>query len=211
MISILICDDNEFVTSGMQIILNTQPDIEVRKVVNNAQAAIDYCQNNQVEIVLMDVRLNNGMNGVEATKIITESSSSKVIILTTFDEDEYISTAIINGAVGYLLKNTKPEQIIQAIKAVSENQSIIQQEIWQRIRKQLEVPKKKASLTELTPRERETVVAIAEGLTNREIARKLFLSEGTVNNMISLILHKLNLKHRTQVAIYYLRGEFENK
>lgn len=208
MIKVAIVDDNEFITGGLKIILEADPQIEVVGVEKDGVAGVSFVQNNDVDVVLMDVRMPN-LNGVDATKEIVKKTHTKVIILTTFDEDEYIDDAIINGAAGYLLKNNEPNHIIDAIKMVNSGQSIIQSDVWNHVRQKLQEDGSvsRADLSELTKREVEIVEQVGQGLSNKEIAKKLFISEGTVNNNLSVILHKLELEHRTQLAIYYLTGK----
>ncbi|WP_163653944.1 response regulator transcription factor [Listeria sp. PSOL-1] len=209
MIKLLIADDNSFITGGLEIILNTAEDIKVISTVENGEEAVQFCQKEAVDIALLDVRMPI-MNGVLATKIITETTATKVIILTTFDDDESILEAIQNGAKGYLLKNNDPKQIINAIHSVFANQNIIQNEIWDKIKGSLNASRDQtASLAKLhlTTREMDILKAIASGLSNKEIAKELFISEGTVANNISALLNKLDLDHRTQLAILYLTGK----
>lgn len=123
-IKILIADDNSFIREGMKIILNTYEEFEVVDTVNDGKEAVEYCKKNDVDIALLDVRMPN-MNGVEATKLICEETETKPLILTTFDDDEYILDAVKNGAKGYLLKNNDPERIRDAIKGVYNRNSRI--------------------------------------------------------------------------------------
>ncbi|WP_099224267.1 response regulator transcription factor [Listeria costaricensis] len=206
---VLIADDNAFITGGLEIILNREEDIEVVGIVQNGEEAVDFCQTEPVDIALLDIRMPK-MDGVEATKRITETSCTKVIILTTFDDDAYIISAIQNGAKGYLLKNNDPARIIQALRSVSQNQSIVQEEIWLKMKDSLSGRTDYAAVMErlgLTNREKDIMAAVAKGYSNKEIARLLFLSEGTVANHISTLLGKLGLEHRTQLAILYLTGK----
>ena len=206
MIKTLLVDDSQLITSGLQIILNNDADITVVGTFAEAPAAIQYCQNQPVDVVLMDVRLP-GMDGVTATKTLVQALGLKVIILTTFDEDDYIVQGIQNGAAGYLLKTTPPDQIIAAIKAVDQQQSVLSAPAMTKAAQQLTRQPVTANLSALTAREQELTQLVAQGLTNKQISQTLFLSEGTVNNSLSTILHKLDLSHRTQLAIYYLTGQ----
>ncbi len=206
MIKILVVDDNSFITGGLEIILGTMDGIEVLGAAENGAEAVAFCQMHEVDVVLMDVRMPV-MDGVEATKQITETTQTKVIILTTFDDDAFILKAIENGAKGYLLKNNDPQMIRHAITSVMQNQSILQDEIWDKVKSSL-VSEAKPDLSNLhlTARELDVMKAIASGLSNKEIAKNLFISEGTVANNISALLGKLGLDHRTQLAILYLTG-----
>lgn len=210
MIKVLVVDDNSFITGGLEIILGTMDGIEVVGSAGNGAEAVAFCQAQVVDVVLMDVRMPV-MDGVEATKQITETTDAKVIILTTFDDDAFILKAIANGAKGYLLKNNDPELIRHAVMSVMRNQSIIQEEIWDKVKQSLGTEKTGVtpdlSGLRLTAREMDVMKAVASGLSNKEIAKNLFISEGTVANNISALLGKLGLDHRTQLAILYLTGK----
>ncbi|EUJ21354.1 response regulator transcription factor [Listeria aquatica] len=209
MIKVLLADDNSFITGGMEIILNMEADIEVVAAVKNGQEAVDYCARHQIDVALFDIRMPV-MDGVLATKLVTEQTNTKVIMLTTFDDDVYIFEAIQNGAKGYLLKNNDPKEIVQAIRSVFKGQSIIQDEIWNKIRETgFSSKPQHVDLNQfsLTPREKDILVAVASGYSNRKIAEHLHISEGTVANNISALLSKLELEHRTQLAILYFTGK----
>ncbi|MGM0171967.1 hypothetical protein IGJ39_002073 [Enterococcus sp. AZ140] len=207
MTNILLVDDSALITSGLKIILESTNDFQVVGICHDGRSAIAFCEKNQVDLVLMDVRMP-GMDGVTATQQITEVYQIPVIILTTFDEDRYIEEGIRNGASGYLLKTTPPEAVIQAIKSVLQGQTILSKEILVKATQQLgNKNDQEADLSLLTEREQEIAYLVAKGMTNKVIAQTLFLSEGTVHNNLSMILKKLNLDHRTQLAIYVLTGE----
>ncbi|NHC42548.1 response regulator transcription factor [Bacillus sp. MM2020_1] len=211
-IKVLIADDNSFIREGLKIILSTYEEFEVLDTVSDGNEAVDYCQKHEVDIALLDVRMPN-MNGVEATKRITEQTNTKPIILTTFDDDEYILDAIKNGAKGYLLKNNDPEQIRDAMKSVFRGNSIIQDVILEKIKSNLTAVSTETEtiidLTGFTEREREIIALIAKGYSNKAISKELFISEGTIANYITSILGKTGLEHRTQIAIYYLTGKVD--
>ncbi|MEX1306950.1 MAG: response regulator transcription factor [Eubacteriales bacterium] len=201
-IRLVIADDDRLITESMKIILEMDEDFVVVGVAENGADAVKFCQNQKVDVALLDIRMPV-MDGVEATRQITTSTETEVLILTTFDEDEYIKKAFEYGAGGYLLKNNPPEQIKTAIKAVAGGNAVVQAAVMEKIKN----PDKRQAqkLKGLTERETQVVEAIAEGMTNKEIAKKLFISEGTVKNNITAILGKLDLSHRTQIAIYYLK------
>ncbi|QIZ05365.1 response regulator transcription factor [Priestia megaterium] len=211
-IKVIIADDNSFIREGLKIIVSTYREFEVLDTVSDGKEAVDYCQKHEVDIALLDVRMPN-MNGVEATKLITETTNTKPIILTTFDDDEYILDAIKNGAKGYLLKNNDPEQIRDAMKSIFHGNSIIQDVILEKIKSNLKAVNKetetKIDLTGFTEREREIMSLIAKGYSNKAISKELFISEGTVANYITSILGKTELEHRTQIAIYFLTGKVD--
>jgi len=206
MTTIVLVDDSRLITSGLKIILESEPIFTVLGTFDDATAAVNFCTTHEVDIALMDVRMP-GMTGVAATKLITTQTATRVIILTTFDEDEYIVTGIQNGASGYLLKTTDADQLLAAIKMVAQGQSILSPAVLRKAAASLTTATISPDLRDLTEREQEITRLVAKGLTNKQIAAQLFLSDGTVNNSLSTILHKLDLDHRTQLAIYYLTGE----
>jgi DNA-binding NarL/FixJ family response regulator len=210
-IKILIADDNSFIREGMKIILSTYGDFEVLETVCDGSEAVNYCQSHDVDIALLDIRMPN-MNGVEATKILTETTKTKPVILTTFDDDEYILDAIKNGAKGYLLKNTDPERIRDAIKSVYFGNTVMQDVVLDKIKTNMTNSRKhetKVDKSLFTEREMEIMSLIAKGYSNKAISKQVFISEGTVANYITSILGKTGLEHRTQIAIYYLTGSVE--
>lgn len=208
MIKVIIADDDDLIRESLKIILSIDEEIDVIQGFKNGEEAMKHCLTNDVDIALLDVRMPI-MNGVEATKDIASRTNTKVIILTTFDEDEYISKALKYGARGYLLKNNPPENIINTIKMVYKGNSVIQQEILDKVTTNiLESNNTSIDKNIFTEREVEIIKAIAEGLSNKEISGKLYISEGTVKNYISSILSKTNLNHRTQIAINYIKGKF---
>lgn len=208
-IRVLIADDDSLIRESLKIILTIDEEIEVIDCVDNGLKAVDLCLRKNIDVALLDIRMPV-LNGVDAAKQITEKTKSKVLILTTFDEDDYIKAAIEHGARGYILKNNSPDKIINAIRTVYLGNMVMQDVVLDKIKNGLD--DKKATIDEslFTEREIEIIKAIAEGLSNREIASKLYISEGTVKNYITNILSKTNLKHRTQIAIYYLTGDVKN-
>lgn len=210
-IKILIADDNSFIREGMKIILNTYEEFEVVDTVNDGKEAVEYCKKNDVDIALLDVRMPN-MNGVEATKLICEETKTKPLILTTFDDDEYILDAVKNGAKGYLLKNNDPERIRDAIKGVYNSQTVMQDVVLDKIKCNLMGSKEdecNIDTSLFTERELSIIALIAKGFSNKEISKQLFISEGTIANYITSVLGKTGLEHRTQIAIYYLTGKVD--
>lgn len=205
---VIIADDDELIRESLKIILSQDSEIDIVGTFENGQGAVDYCKNNEVDVALLDIRMP-AMNGVEATRRIVDNCHTAVIILTTFDEDDYIREALNYGAKGYLLKNTSPVKIIETIKVVNRGNCVLQPEVLNKISQKLNgriTPSQYFDDSKFTEREVEIIESIAEGLTNKDISRKLFISEGTVKNYISAILDKTGLEHRTQIAIYYLRG-----
>ena len=207
-IKLVIADDDELIRESLKIILSYDNVIEVVDTLENGKDLVEFLLRNTIDVALVDVRMPL-INGVKATLEISKNTNTKVVILTTFDEDEYISEGIRNGAKGYLLKNTKPDKIIETIKLVNNGIAVIQEEILNKLSNNLisSIDKKeKIDESIFTERELEVMKAVSEGLSNKEISKKLYISEGTVKNYITSILQKTNLTHRTQIAIYYLKG-----
>lgn len=207
-IKLVIADDDELIRESLKIILSYDNEIEVVDTFENGKDLVEFLLRNTIDVALVDVRMPL-INGVKATLEISKNTNTKVVILTTFDEDEYISEGIRNGAKGYLLKNTKPDKIIETIKLVNNGIAVIQEEILNKLSNNLisSIDKKeKIDESIFTERELEVMKAVSEGLSNKEISNKLYISEGTVKNYITSILQKTNLTHRTQIAIYYLKG-----
>lgn len=208
-IRLVIADDDALIRESLKIILSYNEEIEILGAFENGKELVEFSLKNKVDIALVDVRMPL-VNGVKATLEISKNTKTKVIILTTFDEDEYIREGIKNGAKGYLLKNTKPDKIIETIKMVNKGIAVIQEEILSKLTNNImskEDYNSKIDKSLFTERELEVMEAISEGLNNKEISKKLFISEGTVKNYITSILQKTNLTHRTQIAIYYIKAE----
>ncbi|MGH4140653.1 response regulator transcription factor [Clostridium sp.] len=207
-IKVLIADDDILIREGLKIILELDEEFEVVGCVQNGLEALEKCKVEIVDVALLDVRMPV-MNGVQAVSEITMKTTTKTLILTTFDEDEYIHEALKNGARGYLLKNNSPEKIKDAIKTVFGGNIVMQDVILDKVTRGFKVIRKEEIPKEyfFTERETDIIKAIAEGLSNKEISNKIYISEGTVKNYITSILGKTGLKHRTQIAIYYLKGE----
>ena len=205
-INLLVADDDVLIRESLKIIIGLDESFNVMACLENGQEAIEYCVNNSVDVALLDIRMPI-LNGVEAIKEIVEKTSTKCLILTTFDEDEYINSAMRYGAKGYILKNNSPDKIKEAIKVVYSGNMVMQDGVMDKVMKGMSADNSsKLDKGLFTEREMEIMAAVAEGLTNKEVAAKLFISEGTVKNYISSILDKTNLNHRTQIAIYYLKG-----
>ena len=207
-IKLVIAADDELISESLKIILSYDKEIEIVDTFENGKELVDFLLKNTIDIALVDVRMPL-VNGVKATLEISQKTFTKVIILTTFDEDEYIRAGIKNGAKGYLLKNTKPDKIIETIKIVNKGISVIQEEVLNKLRSNIISNNEEINRIDkglFKERELEIMEAIAEGLSNKEISNKLFISEGTVKNYITSILQKTDLTHRTQIAIYYIKG-----
>ncbi|MFW2489810.1 response regulator transcription factor [Clostridium chromiireducens] len=202
-IRILICDDDTLIRESLKIILPLKGDIEVIGEAANGRECIDFCLENEVEVALIDIRMPI-INGVEAVREIVKNTKTKCIVLTTFDEEDYINEALLYGAKGYILKNNSPQQIANSIVSVYNNTIVMNENVLDKLRaKESEPEIKKYNFTD---REVEIIKAISEGLSNKEISNKLFISEGTIRNYITTILNKTGLEHRTALAVNYLKG-----
>jgi DNA-binding NarL/FixJ family response regulator len=208
MIRLLLVDDQTLIRRGLRALLKTDPELEIVGEAENGREAIDLIAALQPDVVLMDIRMPI-VDGVEATRIIcAQSAAPKVLVLTTFDDREYVTQAIQAGAAGYLLKDTPFEELTQAIRLVTKGYTQLGPGLASKL---LAPPAPPSTLIvadawqELTPREQEIVAAIASGASNREIATTLFIAEKTVKNRITSILSKLNLRDRTQLAIVALQ------
>lgn len=208
MIRVLICDDQDIVRQGLEVILSTASNIEVVGVAVDGAEALDLVPELRPDVVLMDLKMP-GMNGIVATQRICDAFPDvKVLVLTTYDADEWVFDAIRSGASGYLLKDTPREELIQAIEGTASGKAHVDPDIAGKIlahaARTTPAPKTKI-VDELSEREVEVLKLLARGLTNADIAERLYLSEGTVRNYVSAILAKLDVTDRTQAAILALR------
>jgi len=213
MISVLIVDDDPFIRESLKLLVGMDPDIEVTGAAAHGGEALALLEGGlAADVVLMDIRMPV-CDGVEGTLRIREKYPDiRVLMLTTFDDEDYIAEALRNGASGYLLKNIPPDRIIQGIKTVHDGNMLIHPDIARKLTGMLRPaaqpdPQTPAKLEAfgLTPAECNIVTLIADGLSNKEIAGRLYLSEGTVKNYVTDILGKLSLRDRTQIAIFYLK------
>ncbi|AFZ34124.1 two component transcriptional regulator, LuxR family [Stanieria cyanosphaera PCC 7437] len=203
MIKVLIVDDQSIVREGLTSLLQTKPDLEIVGEAENGRVAIEQTLALQPDVVLMDVRMPV-MDGVAAIRILTEQMPGvKVLVLTTFDDDQYVTQAMSYGAKGYLLKDTPSEELAQAIRSVNQGYTQLGPGLFEKVIINHHSTKKSPpELTSLTPREKEVLQLIAKGYNNLEIAEKLYISERTVKNHVNSILRRLNLRDRTQAAIF---------
>jgi DNA-binding NarL/FixJ family response regulator len=206
-LKILIVDDDALIRDGLKILVGIESDMEVIGTAANGQEALEMCKRDKPDLVLMDIRMPV-LDGVLGTKRIKEYASDiKVVILTTFKDDEYIKEAIKNGAEGYVLKNQSSDSIIECLRAVEKGNSVFEKEVADTISSMLKEGNRKTPEDfTLSDRDFEILRLIGEGLSNKEIASSLFLSEGTVRNYVTELLEKLELRDRTQMAIFYLKN-----
>jgi DNA-binding NarL/FixJ family response regulator len=206
MINVLLVDDQPIIRQGLKALLQLEPDLRIVGEAENGQIAIQQVAATQPDVVLMDVRMPI-MDGVAATQSIAQQFPTvKVLVLTTFDEDEYITAALQQGAIGYLLKDTPSEELAAAIRAAHKGYTQFAPGILQKLVSKLAspsaVPELPPGFADLTPRETDVLKLIAQGASNREIAQALYISEGTVKNHVTNILMRLNLRDRTQAALF---------
>lgn len=206
MIRVLLVDDDQLICESLKILLELQPDLEVTGTCKNGEEAFAVLKKEVVDVVLMDIRMPV-MDGVQATKAIKEVfPDRKIILLTTFKEDEYIKEAVAHGAEGYILKSQSSDSIIESIRSVYKGNTVYQKEVMTSLTDMIKSnPEPLPNNPELTQREQDILKGVGEGKSNKEIAQVLFLGEGTVRNYITKLLDKLDLRDRTQLAIYYLK------
>ena len=206
-IRVAVADDDGLVRDGLGAILETYEDIELVGTAADGADALSLCRRETPDVVLMDIRMPN-MDGVVATREIkAELPEVKVVILTTFDDEAYIRSALSLGAEGYILKSSPADAIVESVRAVYRGHTVLQHEVARRLdRLWSAAAGEPAVMSKLAPREKDVLVLIAEGLSNKEIAAKLNLSDGTVRNYISGMLVKLDARDRTQLAILYYRS-----
>lgn len=204
MIDVLLIDDQSIIREGLKMILSLDDDINVVGEGSNGKEAIDLTQLLNPDIILMDIRMPI-LNGVDATLEIKKFfPNSKILILTTFNDNDYIFDSLKNGASGYLLKDATPDEIITAVKTVYKGNLLIYSDIASKLSEVLSSssPQKQSlDISVLTEREKDVAFLVAKGLSNKEICAKIFLSEGTVKNYVTKILDKLNLSNRTELAV----------
>jgi DNA-binding NarL/FixJ family response regulator len=201
---VIICDDQAIVRDGLEMLLKLEPDIEILGVADDGAAAVELVAKKTPDLVLMDLKMPI-MNGVEATRQIkAKHPEVKILVLTTYDDDEWVFDAIQAGASGYLLKDTPREEVVKAIRGTVTGKTYIDPSIAGKVLRQASSHQTQPATlitSKLTDRETEVLRLIARGLSNSDIADRLFLSEGTVRNHVSAILAKLGVSDRTQAAV----------
>ena len=208
-IRVLIVDDQEMVRTGFRLLLETQPGIAVVGEAGDGEEAIERVRELRPDVVLMDIRMPT-MDGVEATAKLTSGAiepAPRVLVLTTFDLDEYVFGALRAGAAGFLLKDAPRERLIEAIRVVHSGEALLSPSITRRLIEDFAarsdpIEPAAAVLAELTPREREVLVLVAHGLSNAEIAARLVVTEATVKSHVGAVLLKLGLRDRVQAVVF---------
>ncbi|MBN2553506.1 MAG: response regulator transcription factor [Spirochaetales bacterium] len=204
---LLIVDDHEIVRKGLTVLLSTEKDIEVVGEARNGSEAVAKCDSLEPDVVLMDLVMPE-MDGIEATGRITETHpDTKILVLTSFAADDKVFPAVKAGALGYLLKDSSPEELLEAIHRVHRGEPSLEPVIARKVLQEISHPGREKRTTDpLTERELEVLRLISQGLSNKEIASKLFVAEWTVRTHVSNVLGKLHLASRTQAALYALRS-----
>ncbi|MFH8292682.1 response regulator [Streptomyces sp. NPDC018059] len=210
-IRVLIADDQMMVREGFSVLLNAMPDIEVVGEAVNGRQAVERVRELAPDVVLMDIRMPE-MNGIEATReIVASDGVSKVLVLTTFDLDEYVYQALRAGASGFLLKDASARQLAEGVRVVASGEALLAPTVTRRLitefSRMAQTPRLSAAVQaqqygELTERETEVLVLIAQGLSNAEIASRLVVAESTIKTHVSRVLVKLGLRDRTQAAVF---------
>ena len=212
MIKVLIADDIVILRQGLKAVLELDDGIEVVALAENGKEAYEKCKVYTPDVVLMDMRMPDydGAYGICAIK--QEHPTIKVLVLTTFDDEQTIEKALESGADGYILKEMEDEKVIASVKSVYGGMSVFGEGVYRLMRKQMvrqpesgTVSKMKTASVKLTEREKDVIRLVAQGYDNKEISKELFLAEGTVRNQISRLLEKLSLKDRTQLAVYAVK------
>ena len=215
MIKVLIADDQELIRKSLQIVLDSRENLQVTDAVANGQEVVASVRREKPDVILMDIRMPK-MDGVQCTKIIKEHYPQiKIIILTTFDDDEFVYNALKYGASGYLLKGISMDGLAAAIETVYSGQAMINPDIATKVLKlfsrmaqaDYSIQISESQVAELTKTEWKIIEQVECGSSNKEIAEKLSLSEGTVRNYLSNILNKLDLRDRTQLAIWAVQSQ----
>jgi DNA-binding NarL/FixJ family response regulator len=211
-VRVVVADDHEVVRAGFAALLDTQPDLTVLGTASDGAEAVQLSRELHPDVILMDVRMP-GTDGIEATRQLTAvAGGPRVIILTTFDLDEYVYDALCAGASGFLLKDVTAERLFDAVRVVAAGEALLAPTVTRRLisefaRLRPAAPVRSATFAELTARETEVLRLLAEGLSNPEIARRLVITEETVKTHVSRVLHKLALRDRAQaVVIAYESG-----
>jgi DNA-binding NarL/FixJ family response regulator len=206
-IRVLLCDDQSLVRSGFRMIIEARPGLEVAGEAEDGLQAIQLARQTEPDVILMDIRMPN-LDGIEATRqIVAGGSQARILVLTTYDADEYVYAAIQAGASGFLLKDARPGQLIEAIQVIAAGDALLAPSVTRRLLAQFSraLPAGQATtpsaLSELTARETEVLRLIASGLSNAELAQRLFVSEATVKSHVSSLLRKLGLRDRVQAVI----------
>lgn len=211
MIKVLLVDDHEMVRIGVSAFLSIQPDIEIVGEASNGQEGVELALQLRPDIILMDLVMN-GMDGIQATtEIIKKWPEAKIIIVTSFIDDEKVYPALEAGATSYMLKTSKASDIADAVRSTYEGQSVLEPQVTGKMMMRMKQGNKRPLHDDLTNRELEILLLMAEGMTNQEIADKLYIALKTVKTHVSNILSKLEVQDRTQAVIYAFQHQLIQK
>jgi DNA-binding NarL/FixJ family response regulator len=205
MIRVVLADDDALVLQGLTMIFSSFEDVELVGTAASGAAALALCRAEHPDVAVLDIRMP-GLDGIECARALIAEGLAAPLLLTTFDEPDLITRALEVGACGYVLKNSPVQRLHSAVVTVAEGGTVFSPDILDFIRDHLRAPTLDGVFSGLTEREREVVALIAEGLSNEQIARRMFIAHGTVRNHVSAILDKTGLEHRTQIAVRYHRG-----
>ncbi|PRW61694.1 response regulator [Actinopolyspora mortivallis] len=205
MVRVVLVDDQELMRVGLRMVLDAQDDLEVVGEAEDGAGAVETARDQRPDVMLMDVRMP-GMDGVRATELIVGERLAKVLVMTTFDLDDYALSALRAGASGFLLKDTPPDDLVSAVRSVHEGDAVVSPSVTKRLldrflRESGGELRDASVLDVLTDREREVLVNMARGLSNGEIAERMYLSEATIKTHIGRILSKLELRDRVQAVV----------
>ena len=212
MVRIILADDDPIIIQGLSMIIGSEDGFEVAGTAADGREAVRLARETRPDVAVLDIRMPV-MNGIEAASVMLKEELCAPLLLTTFDEPELIADALMAGARGYILKNSPADRILSAIRVVAEGGTVFAPDVIDYIREMIKLSQKPGGevqddvFAELTPRELEIAALVAEGLSNAQIAKKLFLADGTVRNHISTILEKAGLEHRTQIAVKYFERD----
>ncbi|WP_034267955.1 response regulator [Haloechinothrix halophila] len=204
MIRVVLVDDQELMRVGFRMVLGAQSDIDVVAEAGDGERAVRLAEQHRPDVVLMDVRMPV-LDGVEATRRIVAAGTARVLVMTTFDLDEYVYSALRGGASGFLLKDTPPDELVFALRSVASGDAVVSPSVTRRLLDRFvdsgSAPRDTTVLEVLTEREREVLALVARGMSNTEIAERLYLSEATVKTHVGRILTKLDLRDRVQAVV----------
>ncbi len=210
---ILIVDDHAVVRAGIKSLLESEPDFSVIAEAENGTEAVQKAQDHTPDVIVMDIRLPGGISGIEACEeIMKKLPETKVLMLTSYAEDELVKDAVRAGAVGYVLKRVGSGELLEAVRSISQGDAVVDpamtKTLLDEVRHAAEV-QEASVFSELTPQEMRILALMVEGQTNREIAKKLYLGEGTVRNYVGNILSKLNVSNRAEAAVFAVKHHID--